>query len=268
VFDKWPAEAFESVMFAVDASTRQRTNPMGDRDIHQAFAHGLPPQDWCSQPMLVALVDVRDWKAWLPPALALLDATENLRMRRKRNPVDREVLTVAYALHRLLLGHILGMDPATVPLWRDAAGCPRVGDNLVHTSLSHAGEKIAFAVSRIGPVGVDVEPLARMHMLQEMAESICTRSEQAAVESLAFDHRSKALLGLWVRKEALLKAAGTGLSVEMSSFDAPEGMIRPMRVLDGGGWLEMIEAGPDCLAALAGPIGGTAAVAWLFPGPP
>jgi 4'-phosphopantetheinyl transferase len=256
-----------SLCCEVDASTQQRTNHMGDRDIHQAFARALPSQDWCSQPLLVALADVRDWMAWLPAALALLDDAEDLRMRRKRNPGDREVLTLTYALHRLLLGHILDMDPAAVPLWRDAAGCPRVGNNLVHTSLSHAGDRIALAVSRVGPVGVDIEPLVRTHMLLEMAESVCTRPERAAVEALAIGSRGTALLGLWVRKEALLKAAGTGLSVEMSSFDAPEGAVRPMPILEARAWLEMLDAGPDCLAALARPVDVVAAAAWLFPAP-
>jgi 4'-phosphopantetheinyl transferase len=241
-------------------------NLMGDHDIHQAFARALPSEEWCSQSLVVALADVRDWKSSLLGASALLDAAENLRMRRKRKQDDRETLTVSYALHRLLLGCILGMNPAAVPLWRDAAGCPRVGDNLVHTSLSHAGDWIALAVSRVGLVGVDIEPLVRTDMLPEMAEAICTRSEHAAMEALAIDDRGRALLALWVRKEALLKAAGTGLSVEMNSFAAPEGPVRPMPMLEGGAWLEMLETGSACLAALARPAGATAAVAWLSPG--
>ena len=237
------------------------------RDIRQAFARAQPSQEWCSQPLVVALADVGDWKPYLPDASMLLDAAENLRMQRKRKQGDREVLAVAYALHRLLLGQALGMDPMAVPLWRDALGCPRVGDNLVHTSLSHADGRIALAVSRVGPVGVDIEPLVRARMLLEMTGVICTRLERATVETLAVDRRERALLGLWVRKEALLKAAGTGLSVEMNSFDAPEGTVRPMPTLEGGAWLEMLEAGPDCLAALARPVDAIAAAAWLFPNP-
>ncbi|MGH8061423.1 MAG: 4'-phosphopantetheinyl transferase family protein, partial [Pseudoxanthomonas sp.] len=201
---------------------------MGVPDINQAFARALPSPDWCSQSLVVVLVDVRDWKSYLPDALMFLDAAENLRMRRKRHQGDREVLALAYALHRLLLGHALGIEPATVPLWRDAAGCPRVGDNLVHTSLSHAGDWIALAVSRAGPVGVDIEPLSRMDQLPEMAGVICDSSELAELETHAVDQRGSALLALWVRKEALLKAAGTGLSVEMNGFAAPEGPIGPM----------------------------------------
>ena len=152
-----------------------------------------------------------------------------------------------------------------VPLWRDAAGCPRVGDNLVHTSLSHSGDWIALAVSRAGPLGVDIEPLTRMNMLPGLADSICAPSERMELETLAADQRDRALLALWVRKEALLKAAGTGLSVEMSSFSAPEGPVPSMPILAGRAWLEMLDAPPACLAALARPVGAMAAVARLIP---
>ncbi len=254
-----------SLCRVVVASARHRMNLMDDHDIRQAFDQALPSQAWCLQPLVVALVDVRDWRPCLPGASMLLDPAENLRMQRKRKLADREVLILAYAIHRLLLGKALGMDPEVVPLWRDAAGCPRVGGNLVHTSLSHAGDWIAMAVSRVGPVGVDIEPLARMGMLAEMAGDICHPSELAELETLAVDQRNRALLALWVRKEALLKAAGTGLSVEMGSFAAPEGLVRPMPILEGEAWLEMLESGPSCLTALARPAGAMTAVA-LLPG--
>ena len=201
-----------SLCWTVGAPAQHRMNLMGNHDIHQAFARALPSQEWCSQPLMIALADVRDWKSSLPDASVLLDTAENLRKRHKRKQDDREALTVSYALHRLLLGHILGMDPAAVPpLWRGAAGCPRVGDNLVHNKSGHAGDWIALVVSRIGLVGVDIEPLARMDMLPEMVETICTRLEHAAMEALAIDDRSKALLWpLWVRKEALLKPLAPG----------------------------------------------------------
>lgn len=136
----------------------------------------------------------------------------------------------------------------------------------MHTSLSHAGDWIALAISRTGSLGVDIEPLTRMDMLQGLADAICAPSERLELEALAADRRGWALLALWVRKEALLKAAGTGLSVEMSSFSAPEGLIPPMPILAGRAWLEMLDAAPDCLAALARPAGSMAvAVARLIP---
>jgi 4'-phosphopantetheinyl transferase len=211
--------------------------------------------------LVVALADAGDWKSYLPDASMLLDAAENLRMQRKRKQGDRDVLILAYALHRLLLGQVLGMDPMAVPLWRDAAGCPRVGDgNIVHTSLSHADGLVALAVSKAGPVGVDVESTARVDMLPEMADSICDPSERVELQEVAVDARGLALLALWVRKEALLKAEGIGLSREMSSFRAPEGEVALGVGTGMKASLRMLEAGPGCLVAVAGPPGGAQAM--------
>ena len=240
-----------------------RMNNLGDTDIHQAFARALPSAQWSSSPLLVTLVDASDWESCLPGALALLDPVETTRMRRKRNQGDREVLTLAYALHRLLLGGVLGIDASAVPLWRDANGCPRVGDNLVHTSLSHAGRWIALAVSTTGPVGVDIESRERIGALPEIAGSICHPREAADLVGITGGSYGEALLALWVRKEALLKAAGVGLAREMSSFLAPEGEL-PL-ALEGAETtcVQMLDAGAACLAAVAGPPGVRVALAWL-----
>lgn len=239
-----------------------------DRDIRRVFARALPSQEWCSQPLVVALADLRHWKSHLPDASMLLDTVETLRMRRKRRQDDRDVLVLAYALHRLLLGHVLGMDPAVVPLWRDEAGCPRVGaENIVHTSLSHTDGLVVLGVSKTGPLGVDIESIARADMLPEMADSICDPSERAELQKMTADACGPALLSLWVRKEALLKAQGVGLSREMNSFSATEAGV-PFAL--GAGvvaCLHMLDAGPDCLAAVAGPPGDLPMFARLVPEP-
>lgn len=238
---------------------------MGDGDIHQFFVQALPSTGWSDSPLVVVLTDSREWNFCLPSALMLLDDAQRERMQRKRVQGDREVLTLAYAMHRLLLGYVLDMDAASVPLWRDAAGCPRVGDDkLVHTSLSHADEFIALAISRAGPVGVDIEPMTRKDMLPEMAASICTPEEKLELDQLDAEARGLGLLAMWVRKEALLKAAGLGLSVEMNTFAAPEGLVRPMFLADGA-CLQMLETDGTCLAALAGPVDTRAAVVRLSP---
>lgn len=237
-------------------------------ELSRVFAAALPSPAWTEQAqVLVLLTHAGDWKPWLADAIAVIDPAETERVRRRRNPDDRETLALAYALHRLLLARVLEMEPQEVPLWRDALGCPQVGAGPLRTSLSHADQWLALAVSRAGPIGVDIEPLTRAGALPEIADSVCHPAEAAALESLATDLRGQALLALWVRKEAVLKAAGVGLSREMNGFQAPEGRI----ALDGRGEFTCVrmlqEAAPSCLAAVAGPDGQPVAVARLVPGP-
>jgi 4'-phosphopantetheinyl transferase len=237
-------------------------------ELSRVFAAALPSLQWGGETddrVLVALAHAGDWKPWLSDAVALIDTAETERMQRRRNPRDREILALAYALHRLLLARALNVEPHAVPVWRDALGCPRVGDGKLYTSLSHADSWLAFALSGAGPVGVDIEPLARADAMPEIADSVCHPAEAVALDALPADGYAEALLALWVRKEAALKAAGVGLSREMSGFAAPEGLVS----LDGAGETSCIQmlqqAAPACLAAVAGPCGVPVGVVRLTP---
>lgn len=257
-----------------------RATPAGG--LEAVFAGALPAADWpraADGRLVVALVDLRDWRRWLPDAARLIDRHETARVARRRFPADRDVLVLSYALHRLLLGQALGMDAADVPLGRDGLGCPRVGECAltqglprsavstvaVRTSLSHTNDFAAFAVTASGPVGIDLEPVSSAAAMPGIAERICTPAEHDALRGLLEPDRSAALLALWVRKEALLKAAGIGLACEMDSFHAPAGRRLSLPAGDGIAEVRMLDAGHGCLAAVASVPGAAVDCAWLRP---
>lgn len=239
-----------------------------DRDLTISFDDALPVPGWATKAevgVVIALLDVRDWLPWLDQARALLDVAELARAQRRRFAHDRDMLVLAYAFHRLLLAAVTGQEATDVPLYRDERGCPRLRDGLVHTSLSHADGFVALAVSSVGPVGIDLELATRAADLPEIAERVCHPGEVAALRGGTLPACGAELLALWVRKEALLKEAGVGLSVEMNSFAAPEGLVQSPAT---GRWVAvgMVDAGPACLAAAAGPPGVGVASSWLKPG--
>lgn len=241
-------------------------NGMG---IRVAFRDALPAPDWavatCAR-VLVALMDLRDWRTWLADAWVLLDAAEQTRVQRRRIATDRDALTVAYALHRLLLGAVLGRDATEIPLGRDARGCPRLADAAAQTSLSHADGYVALAVSMNGAIGVDIEPATRARVMPEIAERVCHPVEAAALAGLPQPAYGAALLALWVRKEALLKAAGVGPAREMSGFAAPDTSALSLAAPWGETTcVRMLDVGPDCVAAVAAPAGVAVVCAWLRP---
>ncbi|MFT3761940.1 MAG: 4'-phosphopantetheinyl transferase superfamily protein [Pseudoxanthomonas sp.] len=236
----------------------------------QAFVDALPSPGWMDMAhsrTLVAFFELGDWNAWLPQAGRLLDEAESGRVARRRRSGDRDGLTLAYALHRLFLGGALGLAPADVPLGRDERGCPRLQGLVMGTSLSHAGEYLAMAFCPQGPVGVDIEPVARAAGMDGIAAQVCHPAESACSAGDDARARSERLLSLWVRKEAFLKAAGIGLEREMNTFRAPEGMELPLGGPHGG-WtcLHMLDAGPDAVAAVAIPPRTKACAAWFRPG--
>lgn len=165
----------------------------------------------------VVVVETEAGRSRLTTLDASLSADDRARIARMRFERDRIALTIAYGLHREVLAGVLGLAAHAVPLHRDALGRPRVADDPVWTSLSHAPGWVAIAVDARAPVGIDIEPCSRSEAVEEIADSVMHDAERACVAG-SREGRCRALLGLWVRKEAVLKAAGVGLRVPMASF--------------------------------------------------
>ncbi|WP_106348133.1 4'-phosphopantetheinyl transferase family protein [Antricoccus suffuscus] len=107
-------------------------------------------------------------------------------------------------------------------------------------SIAHAGDWTVVA-SYAGPsLGIDLE--STDHPMLEPSD-LLTVSEARRVGELPAVDRSDALRRLWVRKEAVVKATGTGLAVPLASIALEQyderhylasGRLleRPMRVID------------------------------------
>jgi len=259
-FRPFPAGAANGQRMApgsLEAAFRQAWVNADGGGLESAPGHGV----------LVAFFALAAWRPWLDAMRGLLDAAENDRVARKRRQGDADDLALAYGLHRLLLGHVTGREPRAVPLVRDALGRPCLQGDDVQTSLSHADGAVAVAVARGGPVGVDMEAAARAAQMEEIADAVLHPVEQAALAACPGPLRAEALLALWVRKEALLKAAGIGLAREMHGFRAPEATPVPLPAIDGPDGadvvLYMVDAGRGWTAAVAVPPDAHVVSAWL-----
>ncbi|MGH8879407.1 MAG: 4'-phosphopantetheinyl transferase family protein [Stackebrandtia sp.] len=175
-----------------------------------------------------------------------------------RRPVDRDRFIVGCALSRIALGELLRLPPAAVPLLRDCADCgrphgrPRLGDEAAHLSVSHSGDHVVVAVTRAGPVGVDVEKHAESPL--DVATTVLAPGELA--DWRRGPERVRGFFGYWTRKEAVLKATGDGLRARMTGVrvSAPGAPARLLSFDDRPGlrlWLADLEAGPEHSAALA-----------------
>jgi 4'-phosphopantetheinyl transferase len=180
---------------------------------------------------------------WAGPACAdpalgtLLPAGDRERAARYRRAEDRDRTTVAWALVRILLGDLLGEDPAGVAIERHCVRCgsadhgkPRLADTTaaVHFSLAHSGPHVVVALSRAGPVGVDVECLKPATDYRPMVRRTLTADE--AVAFAAGGERPLDFLRTWVRKEAMTKAVGSGVATPFDSF-AVGGPAEPATLL-------------------------------------
>lgn len=196
-----------------------------------------PPAGSCS----VVVFDSARWLAHEAEAARCLGPQEGQRAARFRFARDRSRYVLAHALWRRVLAHCLGCADAAAPLSDSPSGQPCLPATGWSTSLSRSGSCVAIAVALSRTVGIDLERSPALRKLSGLASSICTAQEARDLQALAPDALEPALLVLWTRKEALLKAFGTGLQVAPASISATPGVwvapppatgMPPCRVLD------------------------------------
>jgi phosphopantetheinyl transferase len=123
-----------------------------------------------------------------------------------------------HALMRAMVAGALGIGPEAVRLDHDATGRPFIAEPAdcgLHVSLAGRDGLAAIALAR-EPVGVDLEivdPAGAIPL------NVLHRQEQARLETIAdAPTRAETFCAIWTVKEAYLKALGTGLNREPSTF--------------------------------------------------
>jgi 4'-phosphopantetheinyl transferase len=157
------------------------------------------------------------------PALeALLDDGERERLERLHREGDRRRFVAAHALARLVLSQVTGQSATTLKFEVECGRCGGRHGKMrlataqqIHFGMTHAEERVAVAVTPLGPVGVDVEP-AEAAGFAGFVDVALTPRERAEYERLPIEQRPGAATTWWVRKEAVLKATGHGM------FASPE----------------------------------------------
>lgn len=161
------------------------------------------------------------WTARLGEALLaslpdVLDDDERQRAERFVFPQHQVRFRCARSVLRLLLGGYLDCDPRQVAFAYGLQGKPSV-DGLAF-NLSHSGDVALLAVSRLAEIGIDIELAREIGEARSIARQYFSPAEQAALASVEGD-LSTPFLRCWTRKEAIVKALGGGLSIELASFD-------------------------------------------------
>jgi phosphopantetheinyl transferase len=146
----------------------------------------------------------------------LLTSDERLRATRFLHTSDRDAYVAARCAVRLLASRQLQRDPREIIIGIDALGKPFVDQHsyMAHFSfsISHSRGRVVLATSCSGPVGIDLQWMDPSVDVQKLARAFFREEEADYLETLPERQRVRTFYSLWVRKEAYLKALGTGLS--------------------------------------------------------
>lgn len=171
-----------------------------------------------------------------------LSADEVARAERFAKPRDRSRFVVARGTLRTLLGSLLDERPGAVALEAGPSGKPRLAgsEHGLRFNVSHSGDLGLICIAECGEVGVDVEAVRPVPSAVTLAERYFTRAEASFVDGGGVGAGAGAdrrFLFCWTRKEALAKAVGLGLALDLRSFavplDPPSGIV-VLKGPDGG----------------------------------
>ena len=165
------------------------------------------------------------WAALAPAqGRSLLSPAERARAQTYQRESARRVFCASRNLLRRWLGVCMGVTPARLEFAVGMYGKPflvgRQGAfNQSHTPAFWAA---AFHPNRTRQIGIDIEHAGRFgRQPADMAEAILSAAEQTTLAAHDPALHPRLLARAWVRKEAFLKALGTG-------------MVHPMRNVDVG----------------------------------
>jgi 4'-phosphopantetheinyl transferase len=164
--------------------------------------------------------------------LTLLSTAEREVQQRFRSPHRRMQYVVARALVRTVLSGYVDVDPRAWSFRTNAYGRPQIAEPRsargLRFSLAHTHGLVACAVTRGGPIGIDVENLTRSAPAMAIAERFFAPAEAATLRALSPADRHRRFLEYWTLKEAYAKARGFGVTLPFDSFAFDLQPVRPI----------------------------------------
>ncbi len=206
---------------------------------------------WCGS------LDLR--AALVSDSALLLSPEERDRAAQLIFSSDYRCFVAAHAMLRQVLGAYLGVDPIALLFDVGPHGKPtlrvRPSEDPLHFNLSHSGETALLAVSRNGPVGIDIEQICPEIVTWSLVQAVCVQSEIEQFSALPEALLPRAFFNCWTRKEAYLKGIGEGLTVSLKNIEVsldPRLPASLLRAPTGNSWsIHDLDMGPQACAAVA-----------------
>jgi 4'-phosphopantetheinyl transferase len=153
---------------------------------------------------------------------AVLAHDEITRSQKFHFAEHRERWEMTRGILRLLLASYVDTPAREVAFHYGAQGKPALklpASANLHFNTSHSGDYAVFAFTRAGEVGVDIECVRdEMPRRDDIVRRYFAPGEQREWLALPESERARAFFKLWTRKEAFVKARGTGLFSGLEKF--------------------------------------------------
>lgn len=146
----------------------------------------------------------------------ILSVQEKEKAARFRLEKDRISYIVTHARLRQILGHFLEYEPIKIEFGSNEYGKPLLSDKYknIYFNLSHSSGLSVIGFDSKSPIGVDVEKIDPEFDFEPIVKTHFTQDENDFIYKDPKESRLR-FYTLWTRKEAFLKAIGTGIGEDL-----------------------------------------------------
>lgn len=152
---------------------------------------------------------------------------------------DRFRYGITHCMKRWILASYLNEKPERLVFVRERNGKPAIFPQQnwlnLQFNISHSNQLILLGVTVEDPIGIDIEYHADNIFIETLSEFILSPLERCFFSKLASQQeKKKAFFRCWTRKEAYLKAEGSGLTDLLTKISVD------LNELPGDNWLETL----------------------------
>jgi 4'-phosphopantetheinyl transferase len=119
---------------------------------------------------------------------------------------------------RYCLSQYLQCNAASIDLMAREKGKLYLPANNLFFNVSHSNEQALFAFNYDHEIGIDIEHQRTLKDMKAIADRVFSNTELSALNNVDDEKKQELFFTLWTRKEAVIKATGTGLTANLTDI--------------------------------------------------
>lgn len=160
-----------------------------------------------------------------PVLTEYLSESESVRAERFTHSSDYKCYVAVHALLRIELSKLMGIKAKSVSIAVSETGKPFIPDSDMTFSLSRTKNMFAFVIGRDDQcLGIDIEQIKPEIDFKNISFNYFSVEEHRSILSFKdIADQKRTFFEIWTRKEALLKALGVGINIDLVKVHVLEG---------------------------------------------
>lgn len=125
----------------------------------------------------------------------------------------------SHGVLRYILGYYIKRHPQNIEFIHNQYGKPFLKNSNIHFNMSHSHNMVSYIIASNYMVGIDIELHDNNLNVLELADLVLTPKESLYFSGLNYQEKLRLFYHIWVKKEALVKANGQGLSYSINTIE-------------------------------------------------